>query len=118
MAYSIQYHYISTCSRVHLIEFNFECKFIVLSNREGFEKSCYRLKTITGDFIYLKTHGYLEPCEDVQHSTFVCVNTLVSSEEGEQEIQYMKKRFSVYIESKVESVILTPPEKRISSVST
>lgn len=88
----------------------------MLWNREGFEKSCYRLKTKTGEFIYMKTHGYLEPGEDVQRSTLVCVNTLVSDEEGEREIQNMKKRFSPLIKDKAEPAILAIAEKDASTV--
>lgn len=83
----------------------------VLWNREGFGKSCYRLKRKNGDFIYMVTHGYLEPCEDLHRSTFVCVNTLVSSEEGEREIRNMKKKFTPIIERKDEPAIAAIAEK-------
>ncbi|XP_065217591.1 aryl hydrocarbon receptor nuclear translocator-like isoform X2 [Planococcus citri] len=83
----------------------------MLWNREGFGKSCYRLKRKNGDFIYMVTHGYLEPCEDLQKSTFVCVNTLVSSEEGEREIRNMKKKFTPIIERREEPAIAAIAEK-------
>ncbi|XP_031826449.1 uncharacterized protein LOC116424323 isoform X2 [Nomia melanderi] len=57
--------------------------------------SCYRLLSKTGEFIYLRSHGYLELDEDTQTVvSFVCINTLMSEEEGEQLVQQMKKRFS------------------------
>nr|BAU79435.1 methoprene tolerant [Planococcus kraunhiae] len=83
----------------------------MLWNREGFGKSCYRLKRKNGDFIYMVTHGYLEPCEDLQKSTFVCVNTLVSSEEGLREIRNMKKKFTPIIERRDEPAIAAIAEK-------
>lgn len=60
--------------------------------------SCYRLLTKTGEFIYLRTHGYLEYDKDTQTvESFVCVNTLVSEQEGIQLIQEMKRRFSATV---------------------
>ncbi|XP_078043169.1 uncharacterized protein LOC144473291 isoform X2 [Augochlora pura] len=60
--------------------------------------SCYRLLSKTGEFIYLRSHGYLELDEDTQTVvSFVCINTLVSEEEGMQLVQQMKKRFSATI---------------------
>lgn len=41
--------------------------------------SCYRLLAKTGEFIYLRTHGYLEYDKDTQtFESFVCINTLIS----------------------------------------
>nr|XP_033331823.1 circadian locomoter output cycles protein kaput-like isoform X1 [Megalopta genalis] len=60
--------------------------------------SCYRLLSKTGEFIYLRSHGYLELDENTQTVvSFVCINTLVSEEEGMQLVQQMKKRFSATI---------------------
>ncbi|XP_011698026.1 PREDICTED: circadian locomoter output cycles protein kaput-like isoform X2 [Wasmannia auropunctata] len=60
--------------------------------------SCYRLLTKTGEFIYLRTHGYLEFDKDTQTvESFVCVNTLVSEEEGVGLIKEMKARFSATV---------------------
>ncbi|KMQ96377.1 neuronal pas domain-containing protein 2 [Lasius niger] len=60
--------------------------------------SCYRLLTKTGEFIYLRTHGYLEYDKDTQTvESFVCVNTLVSEDEGIQLIKEMKGRFSATV---------------------
>ncbi|XP_076286045.1 uncharacterized protein LOC143211865 isoform X2 [Lasioglossum baleicum] len=62
---------------------------------ETYGSSCYRLLTKTGEFIYLRSHGYLEQDETTQTViSFVCINTLVSKEEGIQLVEQMKKRFS------------------------
>lgn len=53
----------------------------------------------TGDFIYLRTMGYLDIDRDTnQVRTFVCVNTLVAEHEGKRLIQEMKKRFTIMIQ--------------------
>ncbi|XP_076670678.1 uncharacterized protein LOC143369986 isoform X2 [Andrena cerasifolii] len=60
--------------------------------------SCYRLRSKTGEFIYLRTHGYLEFDKDTQTvESFVCINTLVPEEEGMQLVRQMKKRFSATV---------------------
>ncbi|XP_011877084.1 PREDICTED: aryl hydrocarbon receptor nuclear translocator-like protein 1 isoform X2 [Vollenhovia emeryi] len=62
---------------------------------ETYGSSCYRLLTKNGKFIYLRTHGYLEYHKDSQIvESFVCVNTMVSEEEGIQLIKEMKARLS------------------------
>ncbi|BET00486.1 PAS fold [Nesidiocoris tenuis] len=62
---------------------------------ESYGKSCYRLMSKTGEYIYIRTHGYLELSEDT-HSvqSFVCINTLVSRDEGEQQIKEMKEMYT------------------------
>ncbi|XP_015125703.1 hypoxia-inducible factor 1-alpha isoform X2 [Diachasma alloeum] len=63
--------------------------------REGFGSSCYRLLSKTGEFIYLRTHGYLEmDTKTGTFESFVCVNTLVKAEEGEKLIREMKDRYA------------------------
>lgn len=64
-----------------------------------FGESCYRLMSRTGKFIYLKTRGYLEIDKDTNkvHS-FVCINTLVSEEEGKRMVSEMKRKFSIIID--------------------
>ncbi|XP_053971138.1 circadian locomoter output cycles protein kaput-like isoform X1 [Hylaeus volcanicus] len=60
--------------------------------------SCYRLLSKPGEFIYLRTHGYLEFDKDTQTvESFVCINTLVSEEEGIQLVKQMKKRYSATV---------------------
>lgn len=61
-------------------------------------ESCYRLMSRTGQFIYLRTRGFLDVDEDTrQVHSFVCVNTLMSEEEGRQLVKEMKKKFSAII---------------------
>ncbi|KAL6261686.1 hypothetical protein P5V15_006775 [Pogonomyrmex californicus] len=68
--------------------------------------SCYRLLTKTGEFIYLRTHGYLEYDKDTQTvESFVCVNTLVSEEEGIQLIKEMKRRYSATVSASSRGLI-------------
>ncbi|XP_015172426.1 PREDICTED: uncharacterized protein LOC107064328 isoform X2 [Polistes dominula] len=60
--------------------------------------SCYRLLSKTGQFIYLRTHGYLEYDKNTQSfESFVCINTLVSEEEGIEFVREMKERFSATV---------------------
>lgn len=60
--------------------------------------------------MYMSTHGYLElnPLEDSVQS-FMCVNSLVSSEEGKKEIQQMRERFT--------PIIRTQPEPGIAAIT-
>ncbi|XP_024942520.1 uncharacterized protein LOC107269431 isoform X6 [Cephus cinctus] len=65
---------------------------------EGFGMSCYRLLSKTGEFIYLRTHGYLEFDKNTQTvESFVCINTLVPEEEGLELVNDMKTRFSASV---------------------
>ncbi|XP_060872103.1 uncharacterized protein LOC132946239 isoform X1 [Metopolophium dirhodum] len=65
---------------------------------QSFGSSCYRLLSKNGEFVYMRTHGFLQlnPIEDTIES-FICVNTLVSPEEGKRELIEMKKRFTPLI---------------------
>ncbi|KAG5677002.1 hypothetical protein PVAND_006792 [Polypedilum vanderplanki] len=61
-------------------------------------ESCYRLMSRTGQFIYLKTRGILEIDEKTrQVHSFICINSLVSDDEGKRLIRDMKKKFSAII---------------------
>lgn len=62
---------------------------------EGSGSSTYRLKTKNGEYVYMRTCGYLE-FDQATHSigSFICVNTLISKEEGEQGISDMRRRYS------------------------
>lgn len=65
--------------------------------------SCYRLMTRTGDFIYLRTCGYLEVDSHGTVESFVCVNTLVTEAEGQQLIRELKQRYSALIQPTTKS---------------
>lgn len=65
---------------------------------KAYGESCYRLMSRTGQFIYLRTRGRLEIDEETrQVHSFVCVNSLVSDEEGRRMTREMKKKFSAII---------------------
>lgn len=68
------------------------------SNKVG--ESCYRLIARNGEFIYLRTQGYLEIEQENQVGSFVCRNTMVSEEEGLDLIAKMKERFVIMIREK------------------
>ncbi|XP_073974571.1 basic helix-loop-helix ARNT-like protein 1 isoform X2 [Rhodnius prolixus] len=62
---------------------------------ESYGSSCYRLLSKNGEFIYIRTHGYLELSgEDNSFQSFICINSLVSPEEGEKLIAQMKAQFA------------------------
>ncbi|XP_034938760.1 circadian locomoter output cycles protein kaput-like isoform X2 [Chelonus insularis] len=66
--------------------------------REKFGTSCYRLLSKRGEFIYLRTHGFLEFHQETgTFESFVCINTLVEKEEGENLIKELKNRFSATV---------------------
>uniref|UniRef100_A0A146LNU6 Aryl hydrocarbon receptor nuclear translocator-like protein 1 n=2 Tax=Lygus hesperus TaxID=30085 RepID=A0A146LNU6_LYGHE len=88
---------------------------------ESYGKSCYRLMSKTGEYIYIRTHGYLELNEDT-HSvqSFVCINTLVPKDEGEQHIKEMKELYTPMVACHDSSVITftnsTPTEDSSSNM--
>ncbi|KAJ8943175.1 hypothetical protein NQ318_008039 [Aromia moschata] len=59
--------------------------------------SCYRLQSRNGQFIYLRTYGFLEIDDQGTVESFVCVNSLVRENEGALLIDEMKKRYSALI---------------------
>lgn len=60
--------------------------------------SCYRLISRTGSFIYLKSRAVLEVDEKTREvHSFICVNTLVTGDEGRRLNKEMKKKFSAII---------------------
>lgn len=72
---------------------------IVYDFNSPYGESCYRLMTRTGDFIYLRTRGYLDIDRDTnQVRSFVCVNALVEEEEGKKLVREMKKKFTIMIQ--------------------
>ncbi|XP_063986189.1 circadian locomoter output cycles protein kaput-like isoform X2 [Diachasmimorpha longicaudata] len=85
--------------------------------REGFGSSCYRLLSKTGDFIYLRTHGYLEmDTKTGTFESFVCVNTLVDAAEGEKLIREMKNRYTATMNN-ASRVLIDPITVNSSSSS-
>ncbi|XP_043285664.1 hypoxia-inducible factor 1-alpha-like isoform X2 [Venturia canescens] len=78
---------------------------------EGFGSSCYRLKTKTGEYIYLRTHAYIEVDQDRRlFQSFICVNTSVPKEEGEKLVNEMKSRYSATMNSQCNSLQPVTPK--------
>ncbi|XP_050098036.1 endothelial PAS domain-containing protein 1-like isoform X1 [Anopheles aquasalis] len=81
-----------------------DVRWVIVALRQMYDcnqngESCYRLMARTGDFIYLKTRGYLEVDNDTKVvQSFVCINTLVSEEEGQRMVREMKRKFSVIVD--------------------
>lgn len=76
---------------------------IVYDYNSRFGESCYRLIARTGQFIYLKTRGYLDIDPDTNHvRSFVCHNILISEDEGKKLIRDMKKKFAIMIQEDTE----------------
>lgn len=72
--------------------------FAVYDFNSPYGESCYRLMTRTGDFIYLRTRGFLDiDRESNQVRSFVCVNALVDEDEGKKLVREMKKKFTIMI---------------------
>ncbi|KAH1002624.1 hypothetical protein HUJ04_008693 [Dendroctonus ponderosae] len=71
----------------------------VYDKGESKGNSCYRLKSRNGNFIYLKTFGFLEIDENGIVESFLCVNVLVDEQEGKELINEMKRRFSALFTS-------------------
>lgn len=71
----------------------------VYDTSSPYGESCYRLMARTGQFIYLRTRGYLDiDRETNQVCSFVCVNMLVDEDEGKQLIREMKRKFTIMIQ--------------------
>uniref|UniRef100_A0A1B6D4F5 Uncharacterized protein n=1 Tax=Clastoptera arizonana TaxID=38151 RepID=A0A1B6D4F5_9HEMI len=73
---------------------------------QSYGSSVYRLQTKTGQFIYVKTHGYLEineSSDDVQ--SFLCINTLVTEEEGIALLTQMKELYTPLIRDNLDSTV-------------
>ncbi|GLH01848.1 Uncharacterized protein GBIM_07902 [Gryllus bimaculatus] len=65
---------------------------------QGAGGSAYRLLAKTGRYIYLRTQGYLEFKKTAnEETTLICINTLLTEEEGERLIQEMKQRYAASI---------------------
>nr|UTE95860.1 met1 [Lasioderma serricorne] len=92
-----------------LSAFNFmhkeDVRWVMIALRQMYDRgesrgySCYRLLSRTGQFIYLKTSGFLEVGSSGVVESFVCVNTLVTEKEAKQLIKEMKERYSAMIKS-------------------
>ncbi|XP_021933096.1 neuronal PAS domain-containing protein 2-like, partial [Zootermopsis nevadensis] len=103
-----------------------DVRFTIVALRQMYDRgkgsygsSCYRLLCKTGQYIYLRTHGYLEYDKDSQKIvSFICINTLVSEEEGVQLVREMKARFSANILTASSQQPAPLPPASIPSTST
>ncbi|XP_061400041.1 uncharacterized protein LOC133335759 [Musca vetustissima] len=85
-----------------------DVRWVIVALRQMYDcnssygESTYRLFTRNGKIIYLHTKGFLEIDKSTNkvHS-FICVNTLLSEEEGKKRIEHMKNKFSVIIDAKI-----------------
>ncbi|XP_063241245.1 basic helix-loop-helix ARNT-like protein 1 isoform X2 [Bacillus rossius redtenbacheri] len=65
---------------------------------EGYGSSVYRLRCKNGQYIYMRTHGYVEYSKSThQVESFICVNSLISEEEGVSGLKEMQSRYSASI---------------------
>lgn len=66
-------------------------------NRE-FGESYYRLMNRSGNFIYMRTRGFLEIDKNTkQVQSFVCVNSVIGEDHGKRMMDEMKRKYSVLV---------------------
>lgn len=82
-----------------------DVRWVVIALRQMYDdnkpygESCYRLVSRTGQFMYLRTKGFLEIDRTTKAAqSFVCINSLVSDEHGMQMITDMRRRYSAIID--------------------
>lgn len=82
-----------------------DVRWVIIALRQMYDQSqpygesCYRLVSRTGRFMYMRTRGYLEVDRATKEAqSFVCINSLVSDEDGARLIADMKKRYSAIVE--------------------
>ncbi|KAI5644346.1 PAS domain-containing protein [Phthorimaea operculella] len=64
-----------------------------------FGESYYRLMSRSGQFIYMRTRGFLEIDKKTKAvQSFVCVNSVISEEYGRRMMDEMKRKYSVIVE--------------------
>ncbi|CAH0715657.1 unnamed protein product, partial [Brenthis ino] len=65
-----------------------------------FGESFYRLMSRSGHFIYMRTRGYLEIDKDTKKvQSFVCANSVIGKEYGQQMLKEMKRKYSVMVDA-------------------
>ncbi|XP_063623954.1 basic helix-loop-helix ARNT-like protein 2 [Cydia splendana] len=64
-----------------------------------FGESYYRLMSRTGQFIYMRTRGFLEIDRDTKKvQSFVCVNSVIGDDYGRRMMEEMKRKYSVIVD--------------------
>ncbi|KAJ2954250.1 hypothetical protein O0L34_g2498 [Tuta absoluta] len=91
-------HEVNGVNAMNFIHKN-DVRWVIFNLRAMYEElrvdgeSCYRLRTKSGQFIYMRTRGLLDVDEESRSvRSFVCTNTMVDEEEGKHFITLMKKR--------------------------
>ncbi|KAI5647023.1 PAS domain-containing protein [Phthorimaea operculella] len=91
-------HEVNGVNAMNFIHKN-DVRWVIFNLRAMYEElrvdgeSCYRLRTKSGQFIYMRTRGLLDVDEKTRAvRSFVCTNTMVDEEEGKHFITLMKKR--------------------------
>ncbi|XP_065162211.1 basic helix-loop-helix ARNT-like protein 1 isoform X1 [Atheta coriaria] len=93
-----------------------DVRWVMIALRQMYDKgeargnSCYRLLSRTGQFIYLRTYGFLEIDSTGIVKSFICVNKLVTEKEGVKLITEMKQRYSPLVKSSPPQLQLTNEE--------
>nr|QQM99831.1 methoprene-tolerant protein [Galeruca daurica] len=88
------------CHSAFLYMHKEDVRWVMIALRQMYDRgemrgsSCYRLQSRNGQFIFLRTNGFLEIDDQGIVESFICVNTLMSEVEGLQLIDDMKKRYS------------------------
>uniref|UniRef100_W8C156 Circadian locomoter output cycles protein kaput n=1 Tax=Ceratitis capitata TaxID=7213 RepID=W8C156_CERCA len=74
-------------------------------------ESTYRLSTNTGQYIYLRSKGFLDVDEtnNVVHS-FLCVNTLLDEEEGKRKLAQMRRDYGPRVSKEFPHLALKSPD--------
>lgn len=67
-------------------------------NRE-FGESYYRLMSRSGNFIYMRTRGFLEIDKEKKVQSFVCVNSVIQEDYGKKMMEEMKRKYSVIVDA-------------------
>nr|CAD7411926.1 unnamed protein product [Timema poppensis] len=75
-----------------------ECVYDRYGQGEGYGSSVYRLRCKNGQFIFMRTHGYVEYSKTThQVESFICVNSFISDEEGLAGLKEMRSRYSASV---------------------
>lgn len=64
-----------------------------------FGESYYRLMSRSGQFLYMRTRGFLEIDKDTKNvQSFVCVNSVLDEDYGKRMLEEMKRKYSVIVD--------------------
>ncbi|XP_018782574.1 PREDICTED: uncharacterized protein LOC108964952 isoform X2 [Bactrocera latifrons] len=96
-----------------------DMRWVIVALRQMYDcrnstgESTYRLMTRNGQFIYLRSKGYLEVHEETKkvHS-FFCVNTLLDEEEGKRQVEEMKLMYSPIVNAKIPQTSVDEPASK------